>query len=274
MGKADDKVLLVAIIFVFCAFISAMASAAVTSVEELQFSRVQLMGSNELEITQGDENSLKIRGDKGDLTPPPFVVQGDMLRLGVTPQGNSISGVKYKLTTKSLEALLLDGSGDIFVKPLTVGDLLVSVEGSGVIRMYDVETLELEMRVFGSGALQAVNVSAKSARLNLKGSGDIQLGTLQADMIRTHMAGSGDISVQDGGSTAYLEVGLMGSGDVAMKGLIASRAEVSIMGSGDTEIAVENSLEAKIMGSGDLIYHGKPKLSTSVMGSGDIIQRD
>jgi len=66
----------------------------------------------------------------------------------------------------------------------------------------------------------------------------------------------------------------MGSGDVAMKGLIAGKAEVSIMGSGDTEIGVENSLEAKIMGSGDLIYHGKPKLSTSVMGSGDIIQRD
>ena len=71
-----------------------------------------------------------------------------------------------------------------------------------------------------------------------------------------------------------LEVAMMGSGDVAMKGVSARVGKVTILGSGDVEVRVSESLEAEIFGSGDLLYYGKPKTSTSVMGSGDITQRD
>jgi hypothetical protein len=270
----EEKALPLAIALVLCTVGAGMARADVTRVEALEFKRVQLLGANELEITQGEVNAMKIRGDADDLKPPPFVVQGDTLRLGVTAGGDTVSDVKYKLSVTAVTEILLEGSGDVYVKPLTVGDLLVAVEGSGVIHMFDLKAQDLELRVVGSGAVLAVEVSASSARLNLKGSGDIQLGSLAADTIKAHMAGSGDVTVQDGGSANALEVGVMGSGDVAMKGLSAKTAKVTIMGSGDVEVRVAESLEAEILGSGDLVYYGKPSTSTSIMGSGDITQRD
>ncbi len=252
----------------------AAAKADVTSVEGLEFVRVQLVGSNELEITQGDANALKIKGNDGQLNPPPFVLQGDTLHLGVTANGDRVSDVKFKLSTAAIKQILLMGSGDVFVKPLAVGDLLVSVEGSGKIRMFDVKAGALELQVSGSGGVQAVNVSADSVRMTIKGSGDIQLGSIEADTIKAQIAGSGDVVVQDEGSANILEVAMMGSGDVEMKGVAARVGKVTILGSGDVEMRVSEALEAEILGSGDLLYHGKPKASTSVMGSGEITQRD
>ena len=163
----EERAMFATTAFVLYASLSAVANAGVTSVEELEFNRVQLLGSNELEVTQGDTNLLKIRGDEDDLTPPPFVIQDDTLRLGVTPAGDQVSDLQFKLTATGLTALMLEGSGDVYVKPLSVGDLLVSVNGSGEMRMFDIKADELEIRVVGSGAIQAVDVSAGDTRLNL-----------------------------------------------------------------------------------------------------------
>lgn len=273
-GQWSSRLPYVAIVAFFCGLAGAAAIADVTRVDALQFSKVQLVGSNELEITQGEANTLRIRGDKGDLNPPPFVVQGDMLRLGVTAEGDTVSDLKFKLSANGVTQILLKGSGDVFVKPLSAGDLLVSVDGSGQIRMFDVKAADLELQVFGSGAVQAVSLSADAVRLNVQGSGDIQLGGIEAVSIKAQIAGSGDIVVQDEGRANMLEVAMMGSGDIEMKDVATNIAKVTILGSGDVEVRVAKSLEAEILGSGDLLYYGKPETSSSVMGSGDITQRD
>ena len=273
-GEGKHRLSFLAIVAFSCGLAGTHANADVTRVDSLEFSRVQLVGSNELEITQGDANTLKIRGDKGDLNPPPFVVQGDMLRLGVTDQGDSVSDLKFKLSAVGVTQILLKGSGDVFVKPLSVDDLLVSVDGSGQVRMFDVKAGKLEVQVFGSGGVQAVTLSADTVRLNVQGSGDIQLGSIEADSIKAQIAGSGDIVVQDEGRANMLEVAMMGSGDIEMKDIATNVAKVTIVGSGDAEVRVAQSLEVEILGSGDLLYYGTPETSTSVMGSGDITQRD
>ena len=274
VGEGNKHLSSVAIVAISLGLVGAVANADVARVEELEFSRVQLIGSNELEITQGDTNTLKIRGDSDDLTPPPFVVQGDMLRLGVTAQGDSVSDVKFKLSTQGVTQIMLQGSGDVFVKPLSVEDLLVSVDGSGEIRMFDVKAGKLELQVLGSGGVQAVRLGAGTVRLNVQGSGDIQVGSIEADSIKAQIAGSGDIVVQDEGAARVLEVAMMGSGDVEMKDTATKVAKVTILGSGDAEVRVAESLEVEIFGSGDLLYYGTPETSTSVMGSGEITQRD
>jgi len=272
--KKDGPVLVIAAVFLCCAFLSTMVRADVKSIEDLEFNRVQLIGDSELELTQGEPASLKIRGSERDLAKIPFVIEDDTLVLGVTERGRVVQGLQFKLSAPNIEALLVEGSGETYVKPMVVQDLLVSLEGSGRIRMFDVEARNLEMRVIGSGTLQAVDVTATDARLHLKGSGDIQLGSLQAGVIKGHMAGSGDITVENGGKAELLDVSVMGSGDVALKDIQAETASVTIMGSGDVELSVSEELQVSIMGSGDLVYYGKPRVESTVMGSGDIRQRD
>jgi hypothetical protein len=276
LSRVDGKVLKVALFFVCFALFSALLKAEmIKSVEQLEFTRVVLLGSNEVQIVQGDETTLKILGDEGKITPVPFKVKGDTLHLGVTASNREVHGIKFKLTVPMLESIQVKGSGEAYVKPLQVGNLLVEVEGSGEIKMFDVDADELELRVSGSGTLQAVNVSVKrEARLNMKGSGDIQLGSLTAASVLSVVQGSGDIAMENEGRAEHLEIKLMGSGDVGLGKLRATAADVTIMGSGDVEIGVEDSLEVEIMGSGDLQYWGNPHTSTSVLGSGEIRKRD
>ncbi|MCZ6831005.1 MAG: DUF2807 domain-containing protein [Gammaproteobacteria bacterium] len=274
LSRVDGRVLMVSILFVCCALFSTLLKADIKSVEGLEFTRVLLIGNNQVKIIQGDVAMLKIRGDKNKLNPAPFLISGDTLQLGITKNGHEISKIKYKLTVPMLEALEVRGSGEAFVKPLRVSDLVVVVEGSGDIRMYDVNAVDLEMRVSGSGMLQAVNVNAREARLTLKGSGDIQLGSLQAESLSSILQGSGDIGIQDKSQVQNLHISVMGSGDVSLKKLRAAVCNVSIMGSGDVKVQVQEELDVEIMGSGDLHYWGNPRTSTSVLGSGDVQKRD
>ena len=274
LSRVDDKVMWASIFFVGIAFFTTCVKADVKSVEQLEFTRVVLVGNNELEFTQADESILKIRGDGRKLNPVPFLLRGDTLQLGVNQDGHEVKRIKYKLSAPTLEALKVEGSGEAYIKPLLVADLVVAVEGSGDIRMYDVSAEQLEMRVAGSGAVQAVNVVARDAKLTLKGSGDILLGSLKAETVRTYVQGSGDIRIQDDSTAEFVDISVMGSGDTNLGKLRATVCNVSIIGSGDVKVRVAEELDAEIMGSGDLQYWGNPRTSTSVLGSGDIVQRD
>jgi hypothetical protein len=275
LSRVDGKVVRVSLFFVAFALFSTLLKAdMIKNVEQLEFRRVLLHGDNEVQIAQGDETTLKIFGDDDKLSPVPFKVKGDTLHLGVTANNREVRGIKFKLVAPVLEAIEVNGSGEAYVKPLQLGDLVVAVEGSGDIKMFDVIAEDLELRVSGSGTVQAVNITAREVRLNLKGSGDIQLGSLKADGVRSVVQGSGDIAMKEDGHVGNLEIQLMGSGDIGLGKLRATDANVTIMGSGDVEIGVEENLEAEIMGSGDLKYWGSPRTSTSVLGSGEIRQRD
>jgi hypothetical protein len=274
LSKMDDRVLTAAFVFAGIALFSSLLKADIRSVEKLEFSRVELIGSNDLEFTQADKTELKIRGDQSKLTPEPFALRGNTLLLGVTADGKEVRGVKYRLSGPMLESLLVQGSGNAYVRPLEAEFLSIAVEGSGDIRMFDVNAKDLDMSVSGSGTVQAVKVSAKEAKLSLSGSGDILLGSLQAGSLRTWVKGSGDVRVEEDGRADDVKISLMGSGDASLGKLRATVANVSIMGSGDVKLTVDEELVAEIIGSGDIKYWGSPRTDKSVLGSGDIEQQD
>ena len=254
--------------------LSSAAYAEVRSVAGLEFSRVHMQGSNQLEISSGDSNTLKIRGEQQQLEPPPFVLDGDTLYLGVSADGRPVADLKFRVTVVQLEELAVAGSGEAFVKPIDVPALVVSLDGSGAIRLYDVTAPDLELQLVGSGELQAAKVQSLHTRLQLKGGGDLQLGELQTQSLKVHLAGSGDVTLEDESRVSSLDIGLLGSGDVALERLTADAAKVSIVGSGDVAIQVREQLDAEIMGSGDLLYRGDPTVSKSILGSGEVTKKE
>ena len=62
----------------------------------LEFSKVRMQGSNQLEISSGDSNTLKIRGGEHQLEPPPFVLDGDTLYLGASADGRSVADLNTR----------------------------------------------------------------------------------------------------------------------------------------------------------------------------------
>ncbi len=267
----------IALLFLACAGLSALAHADTRSVEGFDVNRVVLRGSDELKVTLGDANRLLVKGDSDDLDREPFYVRGSTLKLGYTDSGRKVRNVKYLLEVEDLDQIVLQGSGDIWVDPIETNRLSVSVDGSGVIRLHSVKADELEVSVAGSGIIQLASSEVNDIEVELAGSGDIDLGKITARRMNVDMAGSGDIvgtSESEEGMVEVLDISVAGSGDIDLSSLPASQVEVDILGSGDVSVWAVEFLDVNILGSGDVLYRGDPKVDRSTLGSGDVAPID
>jgi hypothetical protein len=256
--------------------LAAVATADSRRVEGLEFERIVVKGPVEVEISQGDEVLLQIKGSEKDLEKQPFYIEGDTLVLGESRKDRKadFDGVKFRLSVTALEHLRLKGSGEVFVRPLESDDLYVAVEGSGDIKLYAVKAKEATLQVSGSGDIQVIELQAPEVQLVLSGSGDIHLGELVAEETDASVNGSGDMSLEGDGATHSLELNIVGSGDIDFRHLNAHSIEVNIVGSGTARVGASEELDVTIMGSGDVIYAGRPEIDQSIMGSGSVASGD
>lgn len=194
------------------------------------FRQVELSGSGQLTISQGDAESLTIEADDNILPKIRTDIQGDRLRIGIE-RGVSIrptAPVRYNLVMPDLTGLELSGSGKIIAKPFRCRDLTVDISGSG----------------------------------------DIRFDQLTADNLRAEINGSGNVHIP--GKATHQEVQISGSGSYDARGLESSSAKVSIDGSGDSTLWVHDDLSVNISGSGNVEFYGSPNITKSVSGSGRV----
>ncbi len=275
--RGSNTRLRIALVFLACAGLSALANADTRSVKGFDIDRVVLRGSDELKVTFSDDTRLLVKGDTDDLDRQPFYVRGSTLKLGYTESGRKVRNVKYLLEVEDLEQIVLQGSGDIWVDPIETKKLSVSVDGSGVIRLHSVKAGDLEVSVSGSGTIQLASSDVDDLDVELAGSGDIDLGRVTARRMNVDMAGSGDVvgsRESEEGMVEVLDVSVAGSGDIDLSSFPASQVDVDILGSGDVSVWAVDFLDANILGSGDVHYRGDPKVERSTLGSGDVTPID
>lgn len=198
-----------------------------------QYASISLSGWFDVELVEGGEGKISIRGESNLLDHIITEVDNGNLELktekGYNLSASSGKGVHITVPIESIDAVNLSGSGDI------VGSTLI-VTG---------------------------NFSTR-----LAGSGDIRL-SLRADRVDTAVSGSGDVALQ--GNTKELNISVSGSGDVMAYGLEAESVSVSVAGSADVMVTATQTLQARISGSGDIEYRGNPKkVDAKSVGSGDI----
>ncbi|MEM1113930.1 MAG: DUF2807 domain-containing protein [Pseudomonadota bacterium] len=271
MSRADNHVLLYAALFLLCALIAAPLQAATQRVEGLEFDRVLIFGGVDVEISQGDRNELRIR-DVEEGAAQPFLLDGRTLVLGRDPKRPSrdLSDIQYKLQLVNITEIGVKGSADVYIRPLTLSDLKISLAGSGEVRQFAFQGASLSLGLQGSGDIQVAEIEVEKLDVSLSGSGDVELGTIAAQQVDIALRGSGDVEAEASGKTSQLDIAVIGSGDVDLGRLDASSARVSIIGSGDALIGAAQELDVTILGSGSVIYRGSPDIKQSVIGSGDL----
>ena len=79
------------------------------------FTGIDLAGSGEVTIEQGDAESLTIEADDNVLPELTSEVSGSMLTLDTKPGTTvrSLNPIRYRVTVKDLTALSLSGSGSV-----------------------------------------------------------------------------------------------------------------------------------------------------------------
>jgi hypothetical protein len=175
------------------------------------FSKIQLEGAVDVEVTVGQPQAVTVRIDDNLQDHLRTEVHGDTLVIGetgnVSGHHRSGSGPMVTIQMPAISTVALSGSGDIDLLGLSEKSLALSIAGSGDIS--------------ASGQVDTLDVS-------IAGSGDARLGKLQAHAAKVDVAGSGDVDVD---VTTALEAVVDGSGDIVYHG--SPQVTRRVNGSGD-----------------------------------------
>jgi hypothetical protein len=212
------------------------------------FSGVALRGSMNVALKQG-AFAVTATGDQALLERLRATVENGVLRLEFEKDKGAI---RENWT----------GAVNVAVSMPTLRDLAVHGSGTIASERFD-RAEELVLKVLGSGDIFLDGVAEVSAlNILLEGSGDIRCGEAKVlGSTRINLTGSGDVKVV--GSTASIDVDIVGSGDVAAAELKSGGGKVHIMGSGDAFVNSDGKLDLKVTGSGTIHTSGSAGLKGS-----------
>lgn len=157
--------------------------------------------------------------------------------------------VRYFLTVKELDTVIISSSGDIFVPFVEAG--------------------EFDIRLSSSGDLVVKGIDATAVSVRLSSSGDTDIGRLDARQIEVAISSSGDLTVDDG-ETRFQNIRISSSGDYNAAGVMSENARVSLSSSGDAYIRVDGKLDASLSSSGSVYYSGGATATVSASSSGRV----
>jgi hypothetical protein len=204
------------------------------------FQKLRLDGGFDVLVQIGGPAKVVVRAD--DNLQPLIVtrVEGDTLVVGTEQEKNvhSRSKVLVTVTTPSLSAAALRGSGDLTIDGARGGPFELSLSGSGDVRLGGADLSRLSVALAGSGDVHLQGRS-ETASLSIAGSGDIFAAELQTRSTRISIAGSGDAEVR---ASELLDVNIAGSGDVRYAG--SPRVQRQLAGSGDVAPCIDIDLAA------------------------------
>ena len=197
-----------------------------------KFSSISISIAAKIFIEQGDIYKVVVDADESTLEKILVEYNSDELHISSKPASRINSPVVITITTPTLDAISLAGSGEVFIE----------------------KTFE-----------------TSSMKLEIAGSGSMSLNDLKTEKLSASIAGFGDLLLSGGGSNSYADISIAGSGKVDALDFKAAKADVEIAGSGDCKLFVAENLNVSIAGSGTVYYKGKPVLESESVGSGKVV---
>jgi Putative auto-transporter adhesin, head GIN domain len=173
------------------------------------FSKIDLNGSPDVDVTVGPANSVEVTADDNLLPMIETTVSGETLKIGSKGSYSTSLGVKIKITAPSLDALAISGSGDVHVKGLKAGEMEAKITGSGNVTLNG-GVDRLRVRILGSGDVRAADLAAKDVQVSVTGSGNASVRA--SEQLDASVAGSGN--VRFAGNPPRVQKHVTGSGDI------------------------------------------------------------
>ena len=173
------------------------------------FSGVDLAASCNVTIQVGGQPSVVVRADDNLLRHVKTRARAGTLTIWTTGSFTTNSPMSVQISTPSLQALALSGSGAITAGNIQAQRLTVTLSGSGMVRASGTVT-HLDVSLGGSGEAQLGQLAARDVHAILKGSGRIV--TRATDTLQASVPGSGTIIYS--GHPAHVTTRITGSGTV------------------------------------------------------------
>lgn len=178
------------------------------------FTGIEIKSSADVTVTFGETQSVTVETDDDILSLVETNVQGGKLVIG-QPIGVDLNpklGVRITIVMKSLEEVIISGSGTVNVSGLDSDLVRFSIPGSGDIAAQgNVNTVNA--RINGSGTILCGDLQAKTAEARIDGSGDITV--FATESVTANISGSGTVVYR--GNPAQVDRSVTGSGNIVSK---------------------------------------------------------
>lgn len=193
------------------------------------FAAVRLAAHYDVTVTVGSPTSVRAEGDPAALDLLDIKTEGDTLVAAVEPnsQWPPNSRVTVSVTTPTLNAAEVDGSGDMRIGTVRTDTLSLTQGGSGDMEVREIAVKQLRVSSRGSGDVNASG-TADDADIRLDGSGEADLQELTVKRAQIAVSGSGGLEIK---ATEKVSGSLSGSADVDVTG--GAACSVSKSGSGE-----------------------------------------
>lgn len=192
------------------------------------FDSIDLSGSGDVIITQGETESLTIETDDNVMEHITSEVRGGTLYLGTEPRTNVIpTRLVFTLGVDELRAADVSGSGSIEADSIETDSLELNVSGSGSVNVDSLAADDLKVGISGSGEVQLAGETPEQD-IDISGSGQYRAGDLLSETAVVSISGSGEATIWTTGS---LDADVSGSGTINYYG--APTVTSSTSGSGN-----------------------------------------
>jgi len=172
---------------------------------------VDLAGANNVVVRVGGRQSVIVHADSNLLGRVTTQVSSGSLVIGNTPGAlNARSPMFVAVSVPSLDALTVQGSGNISVTGINSPSLTVRLPGSGTIHAAGTTT-RLDVAIGGSGTALLSRLTARDATASIEGSGTIVLTATHS--LDASISGSGTILYT--GNPAQITKSVSGSGTIS-----------------------------------------------------------
>jgi len=185
------------------------------------FKNVDVRGSINVYVSQGDIKPVKIEGDENLLQFIEVMQEGDKLIVRERPGFNlDPSGeMRIYVTAPVYNSIDVSGASDIVgqTKINNPENLEMHASGAGNIKM-DVDAPQLKAEISGSGSID-LKGQTKEVELDLSGAGHAHCFDLLAENVNVEISGAGSAEVY---ASMKLDASVSGAGNVTYKGNAAS----------------------------------------------------
>ena len=196
------------------------------------FDRIEVSYPAEVNVSQGDKESLKIEAEDNLLPNLQTRVRNGALEIFYRREGgkhvNPTKTVKITIVVKDLSDVDFSSAGELVIQKLETDTLDVSLSGAGNVELEDIQVRALGMSLSGAGSAAASGI-ADDLRVSISGFGDFR---------------GGDLHNKD--------------------------ARVDISGAGSATVWVDDELDAQVSGAGSVSYYGSPTVTRQISGVGGV----
>ncbi len=177
-----------------------------------EFSRIVIESSSDVKVRAGETQRVEVFAEDDDIGYVVTEVRGSTLYVSVEKKRHRFHGANLEISVKTLDGIVIDGSGDVTATNIASDNFSVEIDGSGDV---DIEgsCSTLTIDVDGSGDINSKNLHCADATVGINGSGDVDVFASQS--LYLEINGSGDVTVY--GDPAKFRPRISGSGSLEFR---------------------------------------------------------